>query len=225
MKEIKQLKEKGKPDAIKGRTDGLVAAMKIQKVWRGFTTRRKTRHGKVEEMYLIGMIPRPERNNEALLEYERKVFIHSISHYFCIIIINLSNLPMISIQQKKNQTKNVQRCERRYGIQESYRRSYENTVKEAKEDILNKYSTTLSEQIADEIRNWFKEYQNRSGKFPEFPTEENGGSIQFARQGNQIFIKYLQIISHYNSKHVFPMRLVRSIGFYLIKCLCLCFRQ
>ena len=73
MKEIKQLKEKGKPDAMKDRTDGLVAAMRIQKVWRGFTTRRKTRHGKVEEMYLIGMIPRPERNNEALLDHERKV--------------------------------------------------------------------------------------------------------------------------------------------------------
>lgn len=97
---------------------------------------------------------------------------------------------MISIR-KKNQTINVQRCERRYGIQESYRRSYENALKEAKEDILNKYSTTLSEQIADEIRNWFKEYKNRSGKFPEFPTEENGGSIQLARQGNQISIEYL----------------------------------
>lgn len=73
MKEIKQLKEKGKPDAIKDRTDGLVAAMRIQKVWRGFTTRRKTRHGKVEEMYLIGMIPRPDRQNDALLDNDRKV--------------------------------------------------------------------------------------------------------------------------------------------------------
>lgn len=72
MKEIKQLKEKGKPDTT-DRADGLVAAMRIQKVWRGFTTRRKTRHGKVEEMYLIGMIPKPERQNEALLESEKKV--------------------------------------------------------------------------------------------------------------------------------------------------------
>lgn len=78
----------------------------------------------------------------------------------------------------------AKRCERRYGIQEEYQKNYFNTVREAKEDILNKYSTTLSEQIADEIRNWFKEYQNRSGKFPEFPTEENGGSRQLlSRQG------------------------------------------
>lgn len=73
----------------------------------------------------------------------------------------------------------MQRCERRYGIQEEYRKSYETALKEAKDDILNKYSTTLSEQIADEIRNWFREYQNRSGKFPEFPTGKMGKSIQY----------------------------------------------
>lgn len=59
MKEIRMLKEKGKPDGVKEKTDGLVAAMKIQKLWRGFATRRKTRRRKLEEMYLIGMIPRP----------------------------------------------------------------------------------------------------------------------------------------------------------------------
>lgn len=78
----------------------------------------------------------------------------------------------------------MKRCDRRYGIQEQYKQSYENALKEAKEDILNKYSTTLSEQIADEIRNWFREYQSRSGKFPEFPTQENGGSRHLiSRQG------------------------------------------
>lgn len=59
MKEIRMLKEKGKPDGVKEKTDGLLAAMKIQKLWRGFATRRKTRRRKLEEMYLIGMIPRP----------------------------------------------------------------------------------------------------------------------------------------------------------------------
>lgn len=59
MKEIRMLKEKGKPEGVKEKTDGLLAAMKIQKLWRGFTERRKTRRRKLEEMYLIGMIPRP----------------------------------------------------------------------------------------------------------------------------------------------------------------------
>lgn len=80
----------------------------------------------------------------------------------------------------------IQRCERRYEIQRKFKEDYENALTDAKDDILKKYSTTLSEQIADEVRNWFKEYQNRVGKFPEFPTEENGGSRQLlSRQGNQ----------------------------------------
>lgn len=73
MKEIKQLKEKGKPDAVKGRTDGLVAAMRIQKLWRGYTTRRKIEGVKLEEMYLIGMIPRPIQRNDELIEKDKQV--------------------------------------------------------------------------------------------------------------------------------------------------------
>lgn len=73
MKEIRQLKEKGKPEGVKEKTDGLAAAMKIQKVWRGFATRRKTRRGKLEEMYLIGMVPRPNQKNLTAIEEMEKV--------------------------------------------------------------------------------------------------------------------------------------------------------
>lgn len=60
MKEIKFLKEKGKPDSGKEKAEtGLMAALKIQKMWRGFATRRQTRRRKMEEMILIGMIPPP----------------------------------------------------------------------------------------------------------------------------------------------------------------------
>lgn len=60
MQEIRQLKEKagGKgggiaacSEAVKMRSSGLVAAMRIQKVWRGFAERRITRRRKLEEMY------------------------------------------------------------------------------------------------------------------------------------------------------------------------------
>lgn len=57
MKELKMLKEKGKSEGAKERESGLNAAMKIQKTWRGFATRKKTRRRKMEEMVLIGMIP------------------------------------------------------------------------------------------------------------------------------------------------------------------------
>lgn len=41
MKEIRMLKEKGKPESGREReASGLLAAMKIQKMWRGFATRK-----------------------------------------------------------------------------------------------------------------------------------------------------------------------------------------
>lgn len=68
MKEIRLLKEKTKADNIKEKSDGLLAAMKIQKVWRGHTARRKTRRKKMEEMILIGMVPSPSKCNSYAVE-------------------------------------------------------------------------------------------------------------------------------------------------------------
>lgn len=49
----------------------------------------------------------------------------------------------------------------------------------------------MAEDIADEIRTWFKEYKTRTGKFPEFPSEDSGGSRHLlSRQG----IIYLNIL-------------------------------
>lgn len=46
----------------------------------------------------------------------------------------------------------------------------------------------LSQEIADEIRQWFRDYQMRNGKFPEYPSEDNGGSRHLlSRQGLYTF--------------------------------------
>lgn len=99
MKEIKTMKEKAKP--VQGEESeeakesklaiSLSAAVKIQKIWRGYAARRATRRRKLQEMLLIGMIPPPKtksieiekdlenrRNREKLqedrrLEYEKAV--------------------------------------------------------------------------------------------------------------------------------------------------------
>lgn len=67
MKEIRGMRDKTKPpgqddsreDEEKLGKLSLSAAMCIQKVWRGYTTRRATRRRKHQEMLLIGMIPQP----------------------------------------------------------------------------------------------------------------------------------------------------------------------
>lgn len=56
----------------------------------------------------------------------------------------------------------------------------------AKTEIKQKHAIPLSEDIADEIRTWFKEYHTTTGKFPDFPTEECGGSRHLlSRQGQR----------------------------------------
>lgn len=70
MKEIHAMKEKGRPpgqeDGEKGKVAklSLSAAMRIQKVWRGYMARRATRRRKYQEMLLIGMIPPPKVESE-----------------------------------------------------------------------------------------------------------------------------------------------------------------
>ena len=57
MKEIRLLKEKGKGESkvdAELQEAGKQAALKIQKIWRGYITRRKIRRRVVEEMLLIG---------------------------------------------------------------------------------------------------------------------------------------------------------------------------
>ncbi|GJQ84215.1 hypothetical protein Trydic_g2885 [Trypoxylus dichotomus] len=69
MKEVRNMKEKSKPTSAAGdplaEEDfrlriSLPAALRIQKVWRGYITRRQTRRRKLQEMLLIGMIPPPK---------------------------------------------------------------------------------------------------------------------------------------------------------------------
>lgn len=59
MKEIRMLKGKPAESSRERDMSGLLAAMRIQKMWRGFATRKKTRRRKMEEMILIGMVPPP----------------------------------------------------------------------------------------------------------------------------------------------------------------------
>ncbi|KAF5278956.1 hypothetical protein FQA39_LY05634 [Lamprigera yunnana] len=66
------MKDRSKPvDATEENEDesqrlSLVAALRIQKIWRGYVARRQTRRRKLQEMLLIGMIPPPKIENELI---------------------------------------------------------------------------------------------------------------------------------------------------------------
>lgn len=79
-----------------------------------------------------------------------------------------------------------QLTEMRYELQREYLEDFKSALCETKEDISARQGSVLSEEIADEIRNWFKEYHQRAGKLPDFPSVEAGGSRHLlSRQGTE----------------------------------------
>ncbi|CRK93455.1 CLUMA_CG006991, isoform A [Clunio marinus] len=148
MKEIRSLKEKGKPERGKAET-GFLAAMKIQKMWRGFASRLQTRKKKLEEMILIGMLPDPKQDTK-LQE---------------------------SVELLRKQ---------RYRKQSEYYQLYLESLKRFEVEIKSKQGASMSEDMADEIRNWFRDYFAKTGKLPEYPSEDAGGSRHLlSRQGTE----------------------------------------
>uniref|UniRef100_A0A182HHP9 Transcription termination factor 2 n=1 Tax=Anopheles arabiensis TaxID=7173 RepID=A0A182HHP9_ANOAR len=166
MKELKLLKEKGKPDSSRDKsTTGLNAAMKIQKTWRGYATRRQTRRKKMEEMILIGMVPAPVTSARTALD-------------------ELEDLKQF-----------------RYKQQKTFQDDYERSLVRVKEEISVKQGAAMTEDIADEIRTWFKEYQKRTGRLPDFPSEEAGGSRHLlSRQGTESEMSRSSVLSSRESK-------------------------
>lgn len=72
----------------------------------------------------------------------------------------------------------------RYKMQDVYLEDYNRILIQAKDDITQKQGVILSQEIADEIRQWFRDYHGINGKFPEYPSEEMGGSRHLlSRQG------------------------------------------
>jgi len=155
MKEIRILKEKGKSEerSEKERSDsGLLAAMKIQKMWRGHTARRITRRRKMEEMILIGMLPPP---------------------------------PAV-VKERAEKLEKLQHNEKRYEAQALYGKQFEERQRALQEEIRAKHGASMKEDIADEIRAWVKDCYEKTGKLPDFPSEDQGGSLHiFSRPGTE----------------------------------------
>lgn len=123
--------------------------MKIQKMWRGYTSRTQTRKKKHEEMILIGMLPDPKQDPTIQ-----------------------ENIDLIRRQRHKTQSE--------------YYQLYLDSLKRFEDEINNKQGAPMTEDMAEEIRNWFKDYFNRTGKLPDFPSEEAGGSRHLlSRQGEK----------------------------------------
>lgn len=80
----------------------------------------------------------------------------------------------------------------RYAKQALYKEQYDSYLMEAKERIKAEHSALMEENIRIEIRNWLNSCFKQTGKIPELPSAESGGSrIIFSRQ---VFFSRIPII-------------------------------
>ncbi|XP_024085747.1 IQ and AAA domain-containing protein 1 [Cimex lectularius] len=149
MKEIRSLKDKIKtePKEDELEENSKRAALKIQKIWRGYITRRKIKKRVMEEMLLIGMLPGAYTSTEE--------------------------------RQRAEEVKNIRRQ-----LQEERETEYQKALAVEKENIKKNEGPVMIEEMGDEVRAWFMGYKEQTGKFPDLPSEEAGGSaLIFSRQG------------------------------------------
>ncbi|KAF6203130.1 hypothetical protein GE061_003545 [Apolygus lucorum] len=149
MKEIRSLKDKIKAEPKEEELEegARKAALKIQKIWRGYITRRKIRKRVVEEMLLIGMLP---------------------GAYTSVA--------------ERTRAEEVKEDRRR--LQEVRQAEYESALVTIRDEIKKHRGPAMMEEMGDEVRAWFMGYKDQTGKFPDLPTEEAGGSaLIFSRQG------------------------------------------
>ncbi|XP_020283087.1 IQ and AAA domain-containing protein 1 [Pseudomyrmex gracilis] len=167
MKEIREMKERSitKPEVEeKDEECERLAALKIQKLWKGYITRRRIRKRRLEEMMLIGMLQPSQIITENVRQVER-------------------------LKQQ------------RYEKQMDFQRQYEDLLIEFKERIRKDSSAIMEENIRSEIRNWIDSYFQQTGKIPDLPSAESGGSrMIFSRQGTESTVSKSTAVSSKESK-------------------------
>ncbi|XP_033194147.1 dynein regulatory complex protein 11 [Bombus vancouverensis nearcticus] len=109
------------------------------------------------------------------------------------------------LQPSQEITENARQAEKvkeeRYEKQIKYQELYENLVVEAKERIRKGKSAIIEENIRSEVRNWVNTYFQQTGKIPDLPSAESGGSrVIFSRQGTESTISKSTAVSSKESK-------------------------
>lgn len=118
--------------------------------------------------------------------------INSVYVYLYLSIFKGMLQPSQEITENARQAEKVK--EERYEKQIKYQELYENLVVEVKERIRKGKSAIIEENIRSEVRNWVNTYFQQTGKIPDLPSAESGGSrVIFSRQVKLVFTLVLRV--------------------------------
>ncbi|XP_060724553.1 dynein regulatory complex protein 11 isoform X1 [Tachysurus vachellii] len=146
MKEIRDEERKIQRRVINSTMDHHLSATLIQKTWRGYWQRKRTKKERLEEMIFLGMID--------------------------------PQLPTPSFAQQR--AKHVE--SNRHQMQEQHEAEYQQALVTIKESVRLIDGPDIKETLQDQIRQWFLECRDATGKFPDFPSSEDGGSASIFEQ-------------------------------------------
>ncbi|XP_044182545.1 dynein regulatory complex protein 11-like [Acropora millepora] len=150
MREIRQQEERERQAQLRGAPtmDPDIAATKIQKVWKGFSQRRRTKKMREEELIFVGM-------SSASGPQDWK------------------DTPMYTAGKTE---------EHRRVVQEEHEREYQQSLVSVKEKIREIEGPDMKENMQDQIRQWFIECRDKTGKFPDYPDDDEGGSAAIFKE-------------------------------------------
>uniref|UniRef100_A0AAY4E4H4 ATPase AAA-type core domain-containing protein n=1 Tax=Denticeps clupeoides TaxID=299321 RepID=A0AAY4E4H4_9TELE len=123
-----------------------VAATRIQKVWLGYSQRKRTINQRLEELMFLGMVPRPQ-------EAARRSRLHA---------------------------QHVEDARRT--VQDQHEAEYQQALVAIKESVRSVDGPDFRQTLQEQIRQWFLECRHATGKFPDFPSAEDGGSAAIFAQ-------------------------------------------
>ncbi|KAM9483755.1 LOW QUALITY PROTEIN: dynein regulatory complex protein 11 [Clarias gariepinus] len=146
MKEIRDEERKNQRSVIGSTLDPHLSATLIQKTWRGYRERKRTKKERLEEMIFLGMMD--------------------------------PQLPTPSRAQQR--AKHVE--SNRHQVQEQHEAEYQQALITIKESVRLVDGPDIKETLQDQIRQWFLECRDATGKFPDFPSSEDGGSASIFAQ-------------------------------------------
>ncbi|VDP89205.1 unnamed protein product [Echinostoma caproni] len=87
------------------------------------------------------------------------------------------------VVQKSNMVKLAQRVEAvRRVTQNIYEQEYQDAIIRLKEKVRETEGPDMREAMQDQIRQWFVECRDATGRFPDYPEENEGGSAAIFKE-------------------------------------------
>ncbi|EEB19297.1 conserved hypothetical protein [Pediculus humanus corporis] len=109
----------------------------------------------------------------------RKIFRKKMEEMLLIGMVH----PSFVSREERKKAEEIEKIRRK--LQDEYQKDYEKLNEIEKESCRKRKEGKLIEDMIDEIRSWYMHVKNQTGKFPEIPSDDSGGSALIFRSSSR----------------------------------------